>query len=377
MSRPDPTQRNLVINLNKPKDISSQKAVTKVKHLFAVRKAGHAGTLDPIATGVLIVCLNEATKITRFISDLDKEYMARLKLGERTDTYDLTGKIIGKRDFSLIKETDIHKVLNNFTGRIKQTPPMYSAIKIGGQPLYKLARLGMNLERPERTVNIYKIDLAFFNPPYLDLKISCSKGTYIRTLCDDIGNALGVGAHMVSLERTRIGRFRIEDSTSIDKVNCNKDACHSIDSAISHLQEIKLDEDSYYKAQNGIPIILSSEALAKVSNEHPPQPLPSYLLTDLPSPASLCEAGRAREGNTPLHLDTSRNRPSQEGIVPSPLAVMTRRGEPARQIRSDGGKGEGGLYGINQYVRLKSPENILFGIGRVKKNRVVIERLLN
>jgi tRNA pseudouridine55 synthase len=354
ISRPDPTQRNLVINLNKPKNISSQKAVTKVKHLFAVRKAGHAGTLDPIATGVLIVCLNEATKITRFISDLDKEYMVRLKLGERTDTYDLTGKIIGKTDFSLIKETDIHKVLNNFKGRIKQTPPMHSAIKIGGQPLYKLARLGMNIERPERTVNIYKIDLAFFNPPYLDLRISCSKGTYIRTLCDDIGNALGVGAHMVSLERTRIGRFRIEDSTSIDKVNCNKDACHSIDSAISHLQEIKLDEDSYYKAQNGMSIILSSEALAKVSNEHPPQPLPS------------------REGITPPQPPLNL-RGGEGGVMfPSPLA-----GEPARQIRSDGGKGEGGLSGINQYVRLKSPENILFGIGRVEKNRVVIERLLN
>ena len=333
---------NFVINLNKPKDISSQKAVIRVKHLFAVRKAGHAGTLDPIATGVLIVCLNEATKITRFISDLDKEYIVRLKLGERTDTYDLTGKIIGKADFSLIKEADIHNVLNNFIGRIKQMPPMYSAIKIGGQPLYKLARLGINIKRPMRTINIYKIAPICFNLPYLDLKISCSKGTYIRTLCDDIGNVLGVGAHMVSLERTRIGMFRIEDSASIDKLNCNKDACHSIDSAISHLHEIKLDEDSYQKARNGMSIILSFEALAKVSNEHPPQPLPQ----PLPS----------REGNTPLH-------PSQEGIVLSPLA-----GE---------GKGEGQFSAINQYVRLKSPENILFGIGKVENDRITIERLLN
>ncbi len=290
---------NLVINLNKPKDISSQKAVTKVKHLFAVGKAGHAGTLDPIATGVLIVCLNEATKITRFISDLDKEYIVRLKLGERTDTYDLTGKIVEKKDYFLIKEADIHNVLNNFTGRIKQTPPMYSAIKIGGQPLYKFARMGMNIDRPQRTINIHKIDLAFFNPPYLDLKISCSKGTYIRTLCDDIGNALGVGAHMVSLERTRIGRFRIEDSASIDKLNCNKDACHSIDSAISHLHEIILDEDSYQKARNGMPL-------------------------------------------TPLY---------------SPLL----RGEL---------KG-----GEVQYLRLKDPENKLFGIGRLEDNRIKIERL--
>jgi len=297
---------NLVINLNKPKDISSQQAVIKVKRLFSAKKAGHAGTLDPIATGILIVCLNEATKITRFISDLDKEYIVRLKFGEKTDTYDLTGKIVEKTDYFFINEADIHKVLNNFTGRIKQIPPMYSAIKIGGQPLYKLARLGMNIKRHERTIDIYKLDLLSFNLPYLDLKISCSKGTYIRTLCNDIGNVLGVGAHMVSLERTRIGIFRIEDSASIEELHSKKDACHSIDSAISHLREIILDEDSYYKARNGMPII---------SNNPPLPPFSKW--------------------------------------------------------------GEGGLAGINQYVRLKSPENILFGIGRVEENRIVIERLLN
>ena len=320
---------NLVINLNKPENISSQQAVIKVKRLFSAKKAGHAGTLDPIATGILIVCLNEATKITRFISDLDKEYIVRLKFGEKTDTYDLTGKIVEKTDYFFINEADIHKVLNNFTGRIKQIPPMYSAIKIGGQPLYKLARLGMNIKRPVRTINIYKIAPVCFNLPYLDLKISCSKGTYIRTLCDDIGNALGVGAHVVSLERTRIGMFKIEDSASIEELISKKNACYSIDTAISHLNEIILDEDSYQKARNGAPIILSSEALAKVSNEHPPQPLPS------------------RESRK---------------LSESPLA-----GE---------GKGDGGLYVINQYVRLKSPENILFGIGKVENNYIKIERLI-
>ena len=335
----------VVINLNKPENISSQQAVIKVKRLFSAKKAGHAGTLDPIATGILIVCLNEATKITRFISDLDKEYIVRLKFGERTDTYDFTGKIVEKTDYFFINEADIHKVLKNFTGRIKQIPPMYSAIKIGGQPLYKLARLGMNIKRPERTIDIYKIDLLSFNLPYLDLKISCSKGTYIRTLCDDIGNALGVGAHMVSLERTRIGMFRIEDSASIEELTNKKDACYSIDSAISHLHEIILDEGSYYKAQNGMPIILSSEALAKVSNEHPPQPLPS------------------REGITPPQPPLNL-RGGEGGVMfPSPLA-----GE---------GKGEGGFPGMNQYVRLKSPENILFGIGKVEHNYIKIERLLN
>jgi tRNA pseudouridine55 synthase len=252
---------DVVINLNKPKDISSQQAVIKVKKLFAARKAGHAGTLDPIATGVLIVCLNQATKITRFLSDLDKEYMVRLKLGERTDTCDLTGKLLEKRDCPSLKGGDIHRILKNLIGQIKQIPPMYSAIKIKGQPLYKLARMGMEIRRPERTINIYEIELIGFNSPYLDLRVSCSKGTYIRTLCDDIGNALDVGAHMISLERTRVGNFRIENSASMEELQCGKDAVYSIDSAISHLGEIILSEESYHKAKNGMPVIMITATL--------------------------------------------------------------------------------------------------------------------
>jgi len=246
---------NIVINLNKPEHISSQQAVTRVKRLFSAKKAGHAGTLDPIATGILIVCLNEATKITRFLADLNKEYVVRLKLGERTDTYDSTGIVIERADSHFIKESDIHKVLSNFIGHIKQTPPMYSAIKIGGQPLYKLARKGLSVERPERDITVHAMDLLSFHPPYLDLKISCSKGTYVRTICDDIGNALSSGAHMVSLTRTRIGAFRIEDSVSIEGLSNKKNPGCSIDSAVRHLKEIILDEESYAKAKNGVSII--------------------------------------------------------------------------------------------------------------------------
>jgi tRNA pseudouridine55 synthase len=285
---------NVVINLNKPKEISSQQAVIKVKKYFAARKAGHAGTLDPIATGVLIVCLNEATKITRFLSDLNKEYSVRLKFGERTDTFDVTGRIIEKKDCPPLSVADISLVLSHFIGQIKQIPPMYSAIKIGGQQLYKLARKGVDIERPERKITIYRIDLINFEQPYLDLNISCSKGTYIRTLCDDIGNNLGVGAHMVSLERTRVGSFRIEDSVSIEDLKYGKNIWCSIDSAISYLNEIVLDEESYLKVKNGLPII-------------------------------------------------------------NPYNNMF----------------------INQYVRLKSPEHTLFGIGRVESGRIKIERLLN
>lgn len=253
---------NAVINFNKPKNISSQSAVTKVKHLLGIQKAGHAGTLDPIATGVLLICLNEATKITRFLSDLDKEYIVRLKLGERTNTYDITGIITEKISCPLFSETDIQEVLKNFVGMIKQMPPMYSAIKKNGQPLYKLARMGMDVKRQERTVNIHSLELFHVKLPYLDMKVSCSKGTYIRTLCDDIGQALGVGAHMVSLARTRIGLFRIENAATLKDLASDKTSVlYSIDSALSHLKEIFLDNDTCRKAKNGRPVTLQFERL--------------------------------------------------------------------------------------------------------------------
>jgi len=253
---------NIVINLNKPKNISSQQAVIRIKKLFAAKKAGHAGTLDPIATGVLLVCLNEATKITRFLSDLDKEYIVKLKFGERTDTCDSTGRILEKRECLSLKEADIQKVLKNFTGSIKQIPPMYSAIKIKGQPLYKLARRGMEIKRPQREVDIYGIDLISFDQPYLHLKVLCSKGTYIRTLCDDIGRVIDVGAHMVSLERTSVGSFSVKDSASIEELKWREDVRYSIDTAISHIDEIILDEESYYRAKKGMPVIVITESLS-------------------------------------------------------------------------------------------------------------------
>ncbi|MEW6585611.1 MAG: tRNA pseudouridine(55) synthase TruB [Nitrospirota bacterium] len=285
---------NCVINFNKPENVSSQQAVTRVKRLLAARKAGHAGTLDPVASGVLLICLDEATKITRFLSDLDKEYIVRLKLGERTDTYDSTGSVTEKREYRFVRESDIRSSIQRFTGRTKQIPPLYSAIKVGGQRLYKLARKGIkDIERPERVVSIYSIDLLFFGAPYVDLRVKCSKGTYIRSLCEDLGNALGTGAHMTSLKRTRIGTFGIEQSVSLDEFRNHADVCHSIDSAISHLPEIILDSESFNRAKKGLP------------------------------------------------LDFQH-----------------------------------GLH-CNGYIRLKTPENVLLGIGRIEEGSLRIERLLN
>jgi len=300
---------NVVINLNKPENISSQQAVLKVQRFFSAKKAGHAGTLDPMATGVLLVCLNEATKITRFLSDLNKEYRVRVKFGERTDTCDATGRIIEKKICDTLRESDIRNALNSFTGLIHQTPPMYSAIKMNGSPLYKLARKGITVERAARPVTISEIEMLGFNLPYVDMRIVCSKGTYIRTICDDMGQALGVGAHMVSLVRTRIGSFRIEDSTGIEDPGSSKNAVCSIDYALSHLGEIILDEYLYGRAMNGIPI------------------------------DTACRSGNQKTNG--------------EGI------------------------GAFKNININQYVRIKSPDRILFGIGKVEQNRITIERLLN
>jgi tRNA pseudouridine55 synthase len=245
---------HLVINLDKPKGITSQEAVTKVKRLFKAKKAGHAGTLDPIATGVLLVCLNEATKITRFLSDLDKEYVATLKLGECTDTLDAEGRVTERvEDFS-ISEEEIEGALENFKGVITQTPPMYSALKVGGKPLYELARRGHVMERPSRAVRINEISLLRYEPPFLELRISCSKGTYIRSLGDDIGRTLGVGAHTTELRRTKTGGFRAEDSARLEELPGKPGAEHSVDSSLGHLKEVVITGGDLSRALHGNPV---------------------------------------------------------------------------------------------------------------------------
>lgn len=259
---------DLVINLNKPKGLTSQQAVTKVKKLFAARKAGHAGTLDPIATGILLVCLNEATKITRFLADADKEYIATTKLGERTDTLDSEGKIIYKAPHFSVDKNLIETVLERFRGNIEQIPPMYSAIKVAGKPLYKLARRGIEIERQHRSVNIYELEITGFAPPFLEIRVLCSKGTYIRTLCDDIGTALGIGAHVVELKRTKTGDFILNDSANFDELPNKEKSIYSIDASLSHLKDIILSSRDFIRMANG----------AMITSENLPElPADSYL----------------------------------------------------------------------------------------------------
>lgn len=249
---------HVIINLNKPSGITSRQAVTKVQRMLGARKAGHAGTLDPQATGVLLVCLNEATKVTRFLMDMDKQYKARIKLGERTDTYDAGGRVIETKDISFLSDTDLFETVQTFKGVITQKPPMYSALKIGGKTLYKLARKGIEIDRPDRTVHIYDIRITSVDIPYFDVTLSCSKGTYVRSLCDDIGIKLGTGAHMTSLERTAVGFFHIKDAFSFDDLTANEELFYSIDQALIKLPVIELDEADYQKAKHGMKIVSDS-----------------------------------------------------------------------------------------------------------------------
>lgn len=245
---------NIVINLDKDKGITSHEAVTKAKRLFKVKKAGHAGTLDPLATGVLLVCLNEATKITGYLSDLDKEYLAVIKLGETTDTYDSEGRIVRKVSDFEVSNSEISDAIQMFIGNIEQTPPMYSAIKLNGKPLYKLARQGIEVEIKPRKVSIYSIELLNYEAPLLTIRVSCSKGTYIRSLCNDIGNALGFGAHLTELERTKIGHFTRENSAKLEELPAKNEAIHTIDYALRWLPEVRLFDADLKKVKNGNPI---------------------------------------------------------------------------------------------------------------------------
>ena len=259
-----PFLEHCVLNLNKPKGITSHQAVSKVRRISGIRKAGHAGTLDPLATGVLLVCTGEATKITRFLSDLDKEYVVVVKLGETTDTYDAEGAVTAKSEgFSLEKE-DIERILPRFRGTIEQIPPMYSAVKMGGKPLYKLARKGVTVEREKRLVTVHEITITGFSLPFVEMRVSCSKGTYIRSLCSEIGEVLGIGAHITALERTRIGNFSIVDSLTLDDVEglfagqgqggSLRPGVSDIDAALGHLRDLSLSEVDFSRVRNGLPI---------------------------------------------------------------------------------------------------------------------------
>jgi len=244
---------NVVLICNKPKGFTSQDAVTKVKRILKCKKAGHAGSLDPIATGILLVCINEATKIAPLLMELEKEYLFKAKFGISTDTYDADGNVTKVIENFELKKEEIEQILTKYKGEIIQTPPMYSAVKIDGTPLYRLARKGIEVERKPKKVIIHSIKIEEFNPPFVSFRVVCSKGTYVRALCNDIGEELGIGAHIVELERTRIGNFKVEQSIDLEKLREI-----SSSSAFSLQPILTIDEALYF-----IPSVTIGDALVR------------------------------------------------------------------------------------------------------------------
>lgn len=253
-----------VILLDKPLHMSSNHALQKVKRLFDAQKAGHTGSLDPLATGMLPICLGEATKISAFLLDADKTYRFKCQLGSRTATADAEGEVIESRPFEHITLDDVKNVLPRFTGDIEQIPPMYSALKKDGQRLYELARQGLEVERKPRPVTIYRLEILDFQQGELELEVQCSKGTYVRTLAEDIGQALGCGAYVSQLRRLTVGPYS-GDMVSLEQLEKLADQGFEaldaelldLDSGIIDWPEVRLDADSAFYVKQGQPVQVS------------------------------------------------------------------------------------------------------------------------
>lgn len=246
-----------VLIIDKPTGPTSHDIVTMVKKRLRARKVGHIGTLDPLATGVLPLCINEATKLAIFLEKGEKEYLATIKLGEETDTYDSEGVVVAKGDIISITKERIVSAINDFKGRLKQIPPMFSAVKMDGVPLYKLARKCVTVELKPRDVEIYSIDITNITPPFITINVICSRGTYIRSLAFDIGRKLGCGAHLVSLRRMKSGMFSLKDSISInDLKDLQEDTLHNniipIERLFSNIPDIEVDTITANKIMDGL-----------------------------------------------------------------------------------------------------------------------------
>lgn len=245
---------NGVVIVDKPKGKTSHDVVSALRRIYKTRRVGHTGTLDPLATGVLPVCIGNATKAADMLTAADKRYTAVFELGLRSDTLDIEGEI-KERNTVNVTEDEILSVIAGFTGEQDQLPPMYSAIKKNGKKLYELARAGEDVERETRRINIYSIDIIDISLPFVTIDVHCSKGTYIRSLCDDIGTELGCGAVITELRRTQSAGFGISESHTIEELAAMAEpeaALISTDSLFSELDAIKLNEKQEKSILNGV-----------------------------------------------------------------------------------------------------------------------------
>ena len=257
---------NGIVALDKPPGMSSARLTAKVKRLLGVKKAGHTGTLDPFATGLMLLCLGKATKLARFFLNSIKTYEGVIRLGIETDTQDLTGLITTSCNVDSVSKVDVHSAFEKFKGTIRQNPPIFSALKHEGTPLYKLARRGKPVQKPARVVHIYDLDILDLCLPEIRFRVTCSGGTYIRALSADIGKELGCGGHLKALRRTQIHGFKIEEAVSLsdiekiaelEYINARQAICSFLipmAQALKHMPEYTVNDILAKKVLNGIPI---------------------------------------------------------------------------------------------------------------------------
>lgn len=269
MAKRKPRGRPLdgILVLNKPAGITSNDALQRAKYLFFAAKAGHTGSLDPLATGVLPICFGEATKFTQFLLNADKGYLSTFRFGVTTKTGDADGDVTSEQDAGSLTEAQVEIALESFRGDILQVPSMYSALKKDGQPLYKLAREGIEVEREARPVTIYSYRLLAFRPgkhPEADVEIRCSKGTYVRTLAEDLGQALGCGAHVIKLHRHIAGAFTDSQAVSLEQLEKMREGCRGedldhllqpVDTAVAHLMSVELEASTAWYFRRGQPVM--------------------------------------------------------------------------------------------------------------------------
>jgi len=252
-----------VVAIKKETGWTSHDVVAKIRQLLGGIKVGHAGTLDPAATGVLPLLIGKGTRIAEYLMEWDKEYRAVLRLGETTDTQDATGTILARQATERVTSAAIHQVVERFRGPLEQLPPMYSAVKVAGVPLYKSARAGKTIARQARKIVIHAMDIQAIDGQDVTLRVVCSKGTYIRTLCADIGEALGVGAHMLALERLRVGPLTLDQAATINEVEARQalgrfgEDVWSLDKALHELPIVVVDEQTADRVCHGVPVPVS------------------------------------------------------------------------------------------------------------------------
>ncbi len=259
---------NGILVIDKPLDITSNGILQEVKRLYGAAKAGHTGALDPLATGVLPLCFGEATKFSQLMLDSDKSYITTAKLGVRTETGDGEGAVVSERPVPEgLSADDLEPVLEEFRGNIQQVPSMYSALKHEGKPLYEYARQGIEIERPARPVTIYELTLLAIRPDELDFAVTCTKGTYIRSLVEDIGEALGCGAHVSALRRTMASGFTLDAAHEVPELERLRDQGESLDgllvrpdAALTMFPEVTLDGHNLQSILNGQPVRISGQS---------------------------------------------------------------------------------------------------------------------